>query len=140
MNELEKIIKRVNENGDFYEDNIPTPLLTLDEFFSGNDVIGSIGCNLLSEPHPSDFKKLFKSMVSRNDVSNIFVQITEMDDPDWPFSDTVWVVTTASVDDISKCFPDDLAPDEVWKGWIEGVKYESVGIPEGYNVIACWWD
>jgi len=52
---LEKITQRVNQNGHFYNDNIPVPLLTLEEFFEGNYVVGSIGCNLDAEPNPEEF-------------------------------------------------------------------------------------
>jgi hypothetical protein len=50
MNHLQRIIERVNRNGEFYDENTPTPLLTLKEFFDGNDVVGSIGCNLDGQP------------------------------------------------------------------------------------------
>jgi len=47
MTPLERITERVNRHGDVNDASTPRPLLTLAEFFEGNDVVGSIGCNLL---------------------------------------------------------------------------------------------
>lgn len=140
MSILERIIERVNRNGDFYAEGTPIPLLTLEEFFNGNDVVGSIGCNLDGAPHPSVIEKVLLEIRDRPDVYNIYVQITEMDDPDWPFSDTVWVITKVDESTISEYFPKILAPNEIWEGWQNGLTYEQVEVPSGFKVIACWWD
>ncbi len=140
MNHLKRITERVNRNGNFYGEGTPTPLLTLEEFFEGNDIIGSIGCNLECEPHPSELEAILKSIKKRPDVFEVYIQITEMDDPEWPFSDTAWVIATATEKEIADCFPKKLAPDEVWEGFIEDRIYESIEIPNGNKVMACWWD
>jgi len=140
MSALENIIRRVNRNGEFYNEETPIPLLTLEEFFKGNDIIGSIGCNLDGEPHPSEFESVLEKIKQSPNVHEVYIQVTEMDDPDWPFSDTAWVVTTATEDDIAKCFPPEIAPDEVWEGFIENQSYEEIDIPSNYKVLACWWD
>lgn len=46
MNKLESIAKIVNCNGNPDDPATPIPLLTLEEFFEGNDIDGSICCNL----------------------------------------------------------------------------------------------
>jgi len=140
MNHLENIIKRVNKNGEFYAEETPIPLLTLSEFFEGNDVIGSIGCNLDGEPHPKTIWSVLSKIEQSPNVAKVFIQITEMDDPDWPFSDTAWVVTTASEQEISNYFPESLAPDEIWEGFLEDRVYDKIDIPSNYKVLACWWD
>lgn len=140
MDDLKRITERVNKNGDFYMEGTPIPMLTMDEFFEGNDVIGSIGCNLDGAPHPSIIESGLKKIKERSDVTEVYIQITEMDDPDWPFSDTAWVITTASENTIKECFPDNLVPDEVWEGFIEGNIYETIEIPDGFKALACWWD
>ncbi len=140
MDALKRINERVTRNGAFYDKSTPTPLLTLNEFFEGNDVVGSIGCNLPGAPHPSEIWKVLEAIHSRDSVHCVYIQITEMDDPDWPFSDTAWIVTTDSESDIKILFPEDLAPDEIWEGFTEGESYEKIDIPNGYKVLACWWD
>lgn len=140
MTPLGKITKRVNRNGNPDDADTPRPLLTLEEFFEGNDVTGSIGCNLDSAPSPDQFYSLLKTIKGKKGVGNVLVQVTAFDDPSWPFSDTVWVVTSCSEEEVRSWFPDDLAPDEVWSGWMESQSYEPVNIPAGMRPIACWWD
>lgn len=140
MDYLKRIKERVNKNGDFYTESTPIPMLTMDEFFEGNDVVGSIGCNLDGAPHPSIIESALKKIKERSDVAEVYIQITEMDDPDWPFSDIAWVITTATETTIKESFPDNLAPDEIWEGFIEGNIYEKIEVPDGFVALACWWD
>lgn len=82
MSHLERIIGRVNRNGEFYHEDTPIPLLTLQEYFEGNNSVGSIGCNLDDEPHPSLIEAVLVSIEKRSDIDTVYIQITEMDDPD----------------------------------------------------------
>jgi hypothetical protein len=140
MTPLEKISKRVNRNGNPDDAETPRPLLTLEEFFEGNDVTGSIGCNLDSEPTPAQLYDLLKTIRDKKDVDNVFVQVTAFDDPSWPFSDTAWVVTSCSDDEVRSWFTEELAPNEVWSGWVESQTYEPINVPSGMAPVACWWD
>ena len=67
MEALERITKRVCRNGHPDDLETPIPLLSIDEFFDGNDVVGSIGCNLIDIPHPNEFFKVFKAISHRPD-------------------------------------------------------------------------
>ena len=140
MTPLEKIAERVSRNGVLEDTETPAPLLELDEFFEGNDVVGSIGCNLAGPPPPPLFYELFKKIADRDDVERVVVEINAFDDPDWPFSDTVWIITSKGKDEVASWFPEDLKPDECWVGWIEGRKYEDISIPDGMDPVACWYD
>ena len=124
MDHLVNLVKRINRNGDFYDEETPTPLLTLDEFFTGNNVVGSIGCNLESEPHPSELESVLRTIEEQENTERVYIQVTEMDDPDWPFSDTAWIVTTGSMEQVRSGFPSSLAPDEIWEGFLEDQIYE----------------
>lgn len=142
MTPLERVTQRVMRNGNPEERSVPTPLLTLEEFFEGNDFEGSIGCNLMSEPEPKQFYDLLREIRHRPDVCDIRIQITCVDDPgkDWPFSDTIWIITSAPLDEIRALFPDDLAPDDIWEGWTNGVRFESCDVAHGYSPVAVWFD
>lgn len=140
MTPIERITERVHRHGDPNDEDAPRPLLTLQEFFDGNDVAGSIGCNLDPMPEPKQFYQLLHTIAARPDVADVRVQITMFDDQDWPFSDTVWVITSASPDSVRSWFPAKWRPDDVQSGWTEGMRYESVAIPAGTKPIACWWD
>ena len=45
MTPLERVSARVSRLGDVNKKGTPLPLLTIAEFFDGNETIGSIGCN-----------------------------------------------------------------------------------------------
>ncbi len=116
-------------------------MLTIPEFFDGNESEGSIGCNLVPTPSPAEFRVVLERIAGREDVVDVRVQITMFDEPDyWPFSDTVWIVTRASPDEVRGWFSSEMAPDESWKGWQADRQYEPCEVPDGFAAVACWWD
>jgi hypothetical protein len=140
MTPIERITERVNRNGDVDDPDTPRPLLTLEEFFEGNEVVGSICCNCTPTPEPSEMYAVLKQIRQRPDVADVRVQITMFDDPDWPFSDTVWVVTSAAAEEVKSWFAESIAPNETWAGWTDDVAFEPLPIPAGMQPVACWWD
>jgi len=139
MSHLDRITERVTRLGDPGLPGTPVPLLTVDEFFEGNSVVGSIGCNLEGEPSPETFYSLFQTIAQRPDVKDIRVQITAFDDPAWPFTDTVYVMTTASPEEVANWFPEHLRPTETSAGFIDQ-EYEPYAVPAGVQPVTCWWD
>jgi hypothetical protein len=141
MNPLERITERVNRLGDPNNPSSPRPLLTLAEFFEGNNVVGSIGCNLLPTPTPTQFHAVLSAIAARPEVRDVRVQVTMFDNPDeWPFSDTVWVITSADAATVRSWFSEAMAPDEVGEGWVQGVGYEDYPLPAGTKPVSCCWD
>lgn len=140
MTPLDHITERINRNGDVNDPKTLRPLLTLTEFFYGNDVIGSIGCNLIPTPSPSEFHDLLDTISRRPEVADVRVQVTMFDDPEWPFTDTVWVITSSGPEEVASWFPEAVRPDECTNGWTEGVAYEPYTLPDGMHPVACWWD
>ena len=139
MTPLERITERANRLGHPDSEETPRPLLTLDEFFAGNSVVGSIGCNLYPAPAPSEFYAALQAIAQRPEVSDVRVQITAFDDLDWPFSDTVYVMTSASPEEVSSWFPEQIAPDETWSGFVDQA-YEPYAVPAGTEPVGVWWD
>jgi hypothetical protein len=140
MTPIERITDRVGRHGDVNDPATLRPLLTLAEFFEGNSVVGSIGCNLIPTPDPAHFYGVLKQIESRPDVDSIRVQITMFDTPEWPFSDTVWVITSAEPQEVAGWFDEAIRPDEYGRGWTEGVAFEPCPIPPGMHPVYCWWD
>jgi len=141
MTALERITERVNRLGDPNNPSSPRPLLTLAEFFDGNEILGSIGCNLMPTPTPAAFHAVLSTIASRAEVGDVRVQVTMFDNPDeWPFSDTVWVMTSANATTIRSWFTEAMAPDEIQEGWVKGVAYEEYSVPAGMKPVSCWWD
>src|SRR5436309_10323833 len=94
---------RINRNGLINVLSTPRPLLTLEEFFEGNDDCGSIGCNLPGSVSPGEFYEVFKRIRERPEVADVLVEIRSWDDlEDWPFSDTIWVITSLAKQDIQQ--------------------------------------
>jgi hypothetical protein len=89
---------------------------------------------------PARFFEIFKRIAGRSDVKDIRVQITAFDDPDWPFSDTVYIMTSASAEEVAGWFDADLRPDEVSEGFRLGMTYERYDIPPDTRPVLCWWD
>ena len=140
MSPLERITDRITRVGDLNDPKCPFPLLALSEFFEGNDVLGSICCNLHPTPRPQELHELFRDFEAKPEVDRVLIQVSAFDDPDWPFCDTAWVITTASEGNVGSWFPDHLRPNEVWMGYIGDEEYENVDIPETHFPVACWWD
>jgi hypothetical protein len=139
MTPLERITERVTRRGHPDDPNTPRPLVTVDEFFDGNSEVGSIGCNLDSTPSPERFYALFQEIARRPEVKDIRIQITAFDVPEWPFTDTVYIMTTAAPDVVATWFPDELKPDETWQGFVDQA-FEPYELPAAGKPVACWWD
>lgn len=140
MTPLERVSQRVNRNGDVSDPATPRPLLTLTEFFEGNEVMGSIGCNLIPTPTPLEFHALLARIASRADVADVRVEVTMFDDPEWPFSDTVWIMTSAGPQEVEEWFEEAVRPDACSAGWLAGVAMEPYPMPNGMQPVRCWWD
>jgi len=122
--------------------NTPFPLVSLEDFFQGNNDEGSIGCNLLEHPGLDLFYKLLKGIRNRNDVQDVVVAIIEVEEdfPDmWPFSDHVYIITSASQPEVEEWLRD-LQPNEVNEGWVHEKPPYAPEILPGYHIYHAWWD
>lgn len=140
MTPLERITERVNQHGNVNDPETPRPLLTLEEFFEGNETLGSIGCNLIPTPTPAGFYAFLKRIAGRADVVDVRVQVTMFDAPEWPFSDVVWIITSANPQDVVEWFEDAMRPDECSSGWPPDTAIEPCPVPHGMQPVACLWD
>ena len=116
----------------------------LEDFFTENGDYGSIGCNLSAHPGPLAFFKTFKEIRDRAAVQDVFVEINEMvgdeEDPQtWPFSDRVYILTSARLEDVKEWVAK-MQPDEVDEGWGNGVPANAPTLRNGVKVYGIWWD
>jgi hypothetical protein len=116
-----------------------TPLLSLAQFFDGNEDVGSLGCNLDEHPGLEKLRSKLQTIADNDQVEGIWFQISDSgrDNP-WPFCDTVWVAT--SVDEAT------LAE------WVVGLDASAIiephrqngahwiQPPEGMRLKGIWWD
>jgi hypothetical protein len=118
------------------------PVVSVERFFDGNDDLGSIGCNLLEHPGISVFRETLLRVRAREDVQDVLVEIYEVEesDPDmWPFSERVYVLTSAS-DEAVSAWVAELQPDEVAEGWSGECPRAAPALLSGIRVVSVWWD
>ncbi len=115
-------------------------IVRIEWFFDGNDDLGSIGCNLPEHPGIEAFRETFRRLVQRPDVEAVYTRISELDpgEASWPFTDTVLVAGTISVDELRSIVAP-LHPDEVGRGAAFGAP-QSLLQRHGGQILAAWWD
>ena len=119
----------------------PEPqIIDVEEFFDGNDDLGSIGCNLLPHPGLEAFRDAFARLAQRPDVKGVYAQIFELDPGEgcWPFTDTVLVVGSISVEDVA-AEVSQLQPDEIVMAAESGLA-EMIARRFAEPVVVVWWD
>ncbi len=115
-------------------------VLTLDEFFAGNEEASSIGVNLSSPPPPEEFHRVLKALIDRGDAERILVRVNDIQDPaDWFYSDAIHVIGTIGREALADAVAQ-LHPDEVYEGWMYGVPVNADPVTEGLRVYTLWWD
>ena len=122
------------------------PIVTLDEYFIGNDDEESIAPNQWGDGRPSvrEIYERLKKIEARPDVQGVFVGIHQ----DWPDAERFeqWV-PAENIHIYSS------APQEVAEEWIEGLLADGIGVGwpygkhaaapdprEGFHVYTIYWD
>jgi hypothetical protein len=120
----------------------PLPLVTLEQFFVGNDDEGSIGCNLTPMLGPQFFFEKLKSIRSHPSVDSLLVEVNEVQEENpeiWPFSDRVYVFTNRTPEDVAR-WTAALQPDAIEEGFSQGRHNCAPDLKPGYRCYGVWWD
>ena len=120
----------------------PLPLLSLEEFFTGNDDQGSIGCNLAHHPGVDVFYETLRRIRAKPNVQDVLIEITDLQEHDlavWPFSDTVYILADATQEEVDSWLQK-LQPDEAPEGDVDNLVLTTVQLQPGMKVFVCWWD
>lgn len=120
-----------------WDDNGLAAVVTVDEFFDGNDDLASIGCNLPEHPGLSVFWKTLKSLSIRPDVREVWMEIYDADEGDWPFSETVFVVGDLSLEALRQ-IAEPLMPSEISDYYVAHSYPRAPNLRA--NVRMLWWD
>jgi hypothetical protein len=125
------------------------PVVGVAEFFDGNADEYSIAPNIVGSGHPglAEFQRVLSEIRDKPSVQDVLIAIhetPEADDPEdfdiWPDSDTVYVITSASPEELEQ-WAQPLKFSEVSEGWSGGVKPAAAPPPEpGMRVLKLWWD
>jgi hypothetical protein len=135
------LIEKIRSQGPIDLQN-SSPVVSLEDFFEGNQDLGSIGCNLIKHRGTQKFFDTLRSIRELPDVQDVLVEIHEVDESDdfsWPFSERVYVYTTAGKEEVSNWLKP-LGPDEIEEGFVQGKPYAAPEAGEGMRVLAAWWD
>ena len=121
----------------------PPPVVSLEDFFVGNEDYGSIGCNLSEHPGPQFFFERLKEIRLGGSVQDVLVEVSEVEEGDesmWPFSDRIYILSSAAKEEVAGWVAG-LMPDEVGEGFAYGDPPASApGLREGVKVYGVWWD
>ena len=107
------------------EEGSTLPAVSLEEFFEGNTDEASIGVNLPEEKHIglAGFQRALSAIRERPDVQGVFLELTEIPEPDeqadadiWPTACVAFVVTSAPRSDVSEWVAS-LHPRDISEGW-----------------------
>lgn len=112
----------------------------VEQFFDGNDDLGSIWCNLHEPPEDmSRVSQFLKSIRSRSNVHGLRVLVSQYDggEDEWPFSDAILVITEASTTEVQSWFKQ-FPPDEVFIE--ENEKLLKDLTYSGKSAVRLWWD
>jgi hypothetical protein len=135
----QRLLQRIGDINNFAR---PRPLVTLEEFFDGNNDAGSIGYNLADPPTPKELYDLLKGIRDRPDVKDVRIAVMDLEDLErWPSTDTIWIITSATPDQVKTWFPNRLVPDEVWDGFDKSAAtFETYNVPQGMRAVGAWYD
>lgn len=142
-------------------------VVSLEDFFVGNDDFGSFAPNVILPPPPvpprlwsklrrllrpavgelpgpSAFYELFQRVRDRDEVQDVLVEIKELvqeaDGRLLPWSDTVYVLARASKEEVARWLEGPLHPDDVIEGYGEEKPPAAPELDDGVKVFAAWWD
>ena len=134
-----KLLDRIGNINDFSR---PRPLVTLAEFFQGNNDYESIGYNLPDSPPPREWYDILEAVAKRPEVSDVRIEVKDLEDPNgWPSTDTVWIITTASPEEVRRWMPDRIVPDDIIEGFESASSpVERYEMPAGYRAVGVWYD
>jgi hypothetical protein len=112
-------------------------LVSLEAFFDGRGNADGIWCNLEKPPESqSDAFACLRGIRERHDVSDVRMLVTQFDgfEGEWPFSDTVVVLTETNPDTVA-AWSAEYPPDE----W--GDESDKIGKQvEDKSYVWLWWD
>ena len=137
-----KLIELVREQPN--SEDGPLPVVSVEQFFDGNDDAESIGCNLLAPPGIRVFRETLEAVQGRLSVQRVLVEVPNVEEAVehgtmWPFSDRVYVLTRSDPADVATWLSS-LAPDEVVEGWYQGQPSAAPCLDSGVKVLSVWWD
>ena len=134
----EDLISEIEAQGGLSHRN-PAPIVSLELFFEGNDEEGSIGCNLRKHPGIDVFYDMLNFIRRKEEVQDVLVEIHEVEDDFWPYSERVYILSTETESEIMRWL-DILEPSDITEGYQFCEPFQAPTLSPGYKVYSVWWD
>jgi len=128
------LIRTIQSQPEFVEGRA---LVTIEEFFDGNNSLGSIGCNLSEHPGLDHFRKILGDMEKRPDVEQVWMQIYDLEG-EWPFSENILIVGEIPLSDVER-FSESLQPSEISELQFDWTPSRANKL-KGRRYVNLWWD
>lgn len=128
------------------QDDDHFPIVTLDDYFLGNDQEASIAPNQWEYGRPplQEIYARFKAIAERPDVQGVFVGLHQdwsyaLESDDWPAAENIHVYSSAP-QAVADTWIDGLEADGITAGWPYG-KHAAAPEPQnGHHVYTVYWD
>jgi hypothetical protein len=120
-------------------------LLTPEDYFDGYEAMHCTICaNNWNSVSTSAFRARLADIAARPDVKGVFIRFYEYEDAlqdasCWIGSDSVYLVTSATLDSVKEWFADFEASD-VWEERVLAGFANLPRIPNDNRLVAVWWD
>lgn len=136
MNKKEKLVEKIYSIG-YPENEI---VVSLEDFFDGNNDRASIRPNIhIDQPSPQEFYQKLSELKKSEKVEDILIRIQDVEDLDWPFTDTVYIISELTMEEL-KAKLTDLKPDEIYEEWMYGKPINTPEIKSEFSIFSVWWD
>lgn len=134
------LLEKIEKQGGFKPPYSRDILVSIEDFFEGNNAAGSFAANACTENlDVHEFYEILKDIKLKENVFEVWIVICDIDE-EWPYSDTIYISTTANEDDIYKWFGDGF-PSEVWQvDCKECALIQTSELKNGFRVFGAWWD
>jgi hypothetical protein len=119
-------------------------LLTPELYFDGYDANHFTICANVTPISTNRFAARLRELGQRPEVSFVFVRLYDYadaleDEVSWIGSDSVYIITSASLDAVRDWFVD-FEISDVWEE-TDFTKFDKLPeIPDGFRLVVVWWD
>jgi hypothetical protein len=123
------------------------PIVSLDEYFIGNEQEDSIAPNQWGYGRPPirDIYACLKALEARSDVQGVFVGLHQdwaealTDNELWPVAENIHIYSSAS-QDVADGWIEGFETDDIGPGWPYGKHAAAPDPISGYHVYTVYWD
>jgi hypothetical protein len=141
---LAAIWKQMYEQGWTSEGCPPFPVVSLEDFFTGNHEEGSMAVNVAGmkgEPTHAMFREVLSAIKLRPEVQDVLVALNPASDEEefWPGSEAVYILACAKEEQVREWVAA-IKPDDVWEGYYGPPPLRAPTLQPGVRVWCIWWD